>query len=220
MSLNAIHLRKLLKIMFLDRKGQISEIRKDIRGDIKKQSDENGSGGDFYGPFWADAKGHVFENLDLRESVKRRISANLKRANLYPQLCDGFLLWWNQRRRWTNRPFTKGTYLKKNVNFSDLDAVVKINNILSAQDGNRDDHFVYPYFSPKPVLTDESARLGLWMLNQAFPDIEFAELRILDIIRGQTFSIDRNPLIGNEGENFRRRYLDILALRDKLREDY
>lgn len=220
MAIENIHLRKLLKLMFLEQAPRQAALRSDIRDDLAREAGDVGGGGDFYGPFWFDAKGHVFGTGDLHTSVEERIAANANRANLYPLLRDGFLVWWNERRRWTNEPFRVGQSLKTSFHFPGLTAVVKIDSMLSVRDGQNVEHFVYPYFSPNPVLSEEAARLGLWLLASALPTVQHTELRILDVIRGVTFSIDRNPLRGNEEEQFRSRYQQLLLQRDRLRTQY
>jgi len=220
MALERIHLRKLLKILFLDSSAKRAAIRSDIRGDIASAAGLDSSGGDFYGPFWSDAKTYVFGGPDLRAVTDDRIKANPNRINLYPQLRDGFLLWWNERRRWTNKPFSPGQSIKARLYFSDLEATVKIDNILSVRDGLADERFVYPYFAPDPTLSEEAARLGLWLLIKALPKIEPDEFRILDVIRGQTFSLDRTPLIGNEEKEFHQRYLELINQRNVLKREY
>ena len=220
MALDRIHLRKILKIMFQDVNAQHSEIRKDIREEIRRESGLDGSGGDFYAPFWSDARQHIFGNAHLSELVDGRIAMNDRRAHLYPRLRDGFLLWWNERRRWTNEPFQPGRTLKCLFPFPGLDATIKVDSIISVRDGRGQEHAVYPYFSPQPVLSDEAARLGLWLLARALPNIDEHEIRILDVIRGTTFSLDRTPLLGNEEQSFRQRYGDILSARAALRALY
>jgi hypothetical protein len=69
------------------------------------------------------------------------------------------------------------------------------------------------------VLSEDAARLGLWLLAAALPAVSSDAIRILDVIRGQTFSLDRTPLRGDEEEDFRRRYLELLRLRDVLRSE-
>jgi len=219
MALEQIHLRKLLKILFLSPSRQRSELRKDIREDRIKAAGGEASGGDFYAPFWADAKDHVFANADLRTMVDRRVAANPRRRNLYPQLRDGFLLWWNQRRRWTNEPFQLGQPAKARFLFPDLNAMVKIDSILSVRDGLGDERLVYPYFAPEPALSEQGARLGLWLLTAALPMVPANAIRVLDVIRGRTFSLDRTPLVGNEEQAFQELYSDLLRRRDELRDD-
>ncbi|WPL55763.1 hypothetical protein [Qipengyuania profunda] len=220
MALENIHLRKLLKLMYLEPNTRRSALRTDIREDLRREAGEDGGGGDFYSPFWADAKAHVFGGPDLRVSTAERIAANARRSNLYPQLRDGFLSWWDERRRWTNLPFNPGRKLKARFKFPGFDAVVKIDNILTVVDGKGDEHVVYSYFAPEPALSADAARLGLWVLTQSFPTVPPSELRILDIIRGNTFSIDRTPLSGEEEIEFRARYARLVVERDKLRAEY
>ena len=220
MALENIHLRKLLKLLFLEERKRRSALRADIREDIRREAGDDAGGGDFYSPFWADAKSHVFGGADLRATTQARIAANSRRDNLYPRLRDGFLSWWEEKRRWTNQPFKPGRKLKARYRFPGLDATVKVDNILTVVDGSGDEHVVYSYFSPEPALTDESARLGLWLICQAFPGIPAEELRILDIIRGNTFSLDRTPLTGEEELEFRARYARLIRERDMLRKEY
>ena len=222
MTLRVIHLRKLLKIMYSEPNRRVSALRTDIREDIAREAGEQSGGGDFYVPFWSDAKDHVFDPVghDLHVATAARIEANYRRANLYPRLRDGFLNWWNDRRRWHNEPFQQAAPLRTTFQFPGVDAQVKIDNVLSVRDAININHFIYPYFSPDPLLSDEAARLALWLLTQAMPQINHNELRILDVIRGQTFSLDDNPLRGNEEEIFRRRYSALLDEWDELRKEY
>jgi hypothetical protein len=205
--------------LFLDPRKQQAAIRKDIWEDRIKAAGEESSGGDFYGPFWADAKRHVFAEADLRTMVDQRVARNPNRRNLYPRLRDGFLLWWNERRRWTNEPFRPGQPAKTRFQFPRLDVVVKVDNILSVRDGVGAERLVYPYFAPEPVLSEQAARLGLWLLVAALPAASPDAIRILDVIRGRTFSLDRTPLRGDEERELRRLYADLLRRRDELRDE-
>ena len=220
MSLQDIHLRKLLKILYLEGGARVSALRTDIREEIARAQGGGGTGGDFYGPFWRDAKDHVFDLEDIRAQTLIRIESNPGRANLYNRLRDGFLLWWDERRRWTNEPFVPAASLKNSVRLPGIDATIKVANVLSVRDGHDEDHFVYPYWFPEPALSDEMARLALWTLCQAFPNVAPEELRVLDVIRGQTFSLDRNPLHGDEGGVFQRRFNTALQQWQTLRREY
>lgn len=220
MALHNIHLRKLLKIFYLEKNRKTSALRADIREDIARDSGEFGGGGDFYAPFWFDAKNHVFEKRDLREATLERIAANPGRARLYPLLQDGFLLWWEEKRRWQNKPFKPSDWIKGNLKIEDIKANVKIDNVLSVRDSRGADHFIYPYFSPEPVFREEAARLGIWAISKALPELTINDVRILDVIRGNTFSPDRNPLLGNEEEVFLKRYGETLGQWNELRREY
>ncbi|WP_404334674.1 hypothetical protein AB2M62_13940 [Sphingomonas sp. MMS12-HWE2-04] len=221
MSLQNIHLRKILKIMYLEGGARIAALRADIREEIAREEGRAGEGGgDFYGPFWRDAKDHVFGATDLHEQTRIRIQGNPGRANLYGQLRDGFLLWWDERRRWTNEPFRPADAMKTVCRVAGVDADIKVANILSVRDGRDEDHFVYPYWFPDPQLSEEAARLGLWLLCEAFRTVDRAELRLLDVIRGRTFSLDRNSLQGDEPTIFHRRHAAALAQWNELRREY
>lgn len=220
MSLEIINLRKLLKLMYFDPRALTGALRGDIREDRDRERGLLGGGGDFYGPFWKDAKDHVFGWSDLGDTTSQRIEDNERRRNLYPQLRDGFLLWWNERRRWTNAPFEPIDTPKIRYRVPDLNVTVKVDCVLSVQDGRGDDHYVYPYWFPVPPLSDEAARVALWLLSQALPQIDPNELRVLDVIRGQTFALDRNPLSGDEAQIFSRNFLRLMQRREQLLAEY
>jgi hypothetical protein len=209
--------------MYLSPAKRVSALRDDIRSDRARATagpDDEG-GGDFYGPFWADAKAHVFGQGNLHDLVQERIALNWRRRDLYPRLRDGFLLWWDERRRWTNQPFQPGRVVRGRCDLPGLAATVKIDNVLSVRDAGGVEHYVYPYFFPEPPLDEQAARFALWLLGIALPpDVPREELRVLDVIRGQTFSIDRHPLRGNEEAAFRDRYASLLREREELARQY
>lgn len=220
MSLQSIQLRKLLKLGFASPSLRTSDLRDDIRAELRKIAGVKEDGNDFYLSFWADAKGHVYGSHDLHTATEGRIADNWRRKNLYPRLRDGFLLWWNERRRWTNAPFEPGPSLRGSYEIPELCALIKIDNIMSVRDGLGVDRFVYPYFAPEPEMTDDAARLALWMLGRALPDVPHHEIRILDVIRGRTFSIDRIPLLGDEEVRLRQMYETLVRERETLRKGY
>jgi hypothetical protein len=219
MSIEMIHLRKLLQLFYLPANRQTSKLREDIRNDRDRDGGGAGGGPDFFSGFWADAKGHVFGRADLHDGVRTRVESNPGRGRLYPQLRDGFLRWWNERRRWTNEPFRPAEVPRARFALEGL-GTIKIENMLAVRDARDADHFVYPYFCEEPLLSEEGARLGLWLLQRAFPHLAPEELRILDVIRGETFSTDRLPLRGDEEQVLRRRYQALLQRWRELREEY
>jgi hypothetical protein len=218
MSLEMVHLRKLLKIFYLEPRQQTSELRADIRQDIARDSRQVG-GGDFHAPFWRDARDHVFNAGDLYQAVESRIESNAGRERLYPILRDGFLRWWNERRRWTNEPFEPIEAPHARVVLEGL-GTVKVENLLAVRDAAGGNHFIYPYFAEQPALSEEAGRLGLWLLDRAFPAIPAEDLRVLDVIRGNTSALDRTPLQGDEESVFRRRYGTLLSRWQSLWEEY
>jgi hypothetical protein len=220
MSLELINLRKLLKLMYLDQRALTSELRMDIREERDRERGIPLGGGDFYGPFWRDAKDHVFGLSDLHDTTADRISGNDRRRNLYPRLRDGFLLWWNERRRWTNAPFEPIDTPTTRYRVPGIATTVKIDSVLAVQDGRGDDHYVYPYWFADPAINGEAARVGLWLLSQALPQILPEEIRLLDVIRGQTFSIDRDVLTGEEAAIFAAHFDRLSQRRRQLRDEY
>ncbi len=220
MSIYSINLRKLIRIFFAPQNLQISILRGDIRSEIAKAEGFESGGGDFYVPFWRDAKDHTIGAVDLHAATEARISMNERRLNLYPQLRDGFLLWWNERRRWTNEPFQEIRSPKGSLRLVRLNATVKIENFLSLQGREDDLHFVYPYFSPRPELSEQSARLMLWAIATANLGVPDDALRVLDVIRGNSFSIDNVGFDGGEEEEFSRRYRSTINLWESLWSEY
>ncbi len=209
MSLEKINLNTAVRLIFSPANRQTSELRADIRRENAKSEGFEG-GPDFYVPFWGDAKLHAVGSADLHECVADRIKRNPGRKRLYEALRDGFLLWWNERRRWTNEPFEPIAAPSTTIQ---LDSAIelKIQNLLAVRDASNTAHFVYPYFSEHAPLTERGSRLILWGLTTAFPDIDPTELRVLDVMVGRSFSIDRTPLSGRENAEFQ-------ALMEKLRQ--
>jgi hypothetical protein len=212
MALDRVHLNKLLKLFIMKEGLRKTAIRGDARDVMKKRDGEVSSiGGHFHLPFWKAAKGHAASRCDLRDEVKMLIEQNWRRKRLYPMLQKGFLSWWNERRRWINEPIAE---LPKAINssfgFTEIEGLVKVENLLSLQLGEGKFRYVYPYFTEKPSLTPAAAKLGLWLMGQALPNLDIRDMRILDVIRGETYSVDKYPLDGSEEESFRLRYRAIL----------
>jgi hypothetical protein len=211
MGLDRVHLRKLLKLFMMKDQLCSTAIRADAREAMRRMDEGSGPGGDFPIPFWRDAKDHAAGKTDLRESTAAQIEKNWRRKNLYPRYRDGFLKWWNEKRRWINEEIVElPKTIKSSVGFTEIDGVVKVENLLSLRLGDDKRRYIYAYFADKPMLTPETARLGLWLMGKALPQYEIADMRILDVLRGETFSTDKYPLIGDEEEAFKLRYRRIL----------
>lgn len=211
MALDRVHLRKLLQLFMLTEKTRASKIRQDALQTMKRRDEGPSPGGDFHLPFWSDAKAHAAGTADLRGSTLEQIRKNKGRARLYPMLEQGFLLWWNEKRRWINEPIaTLPKTIKSVYGFSDIGGTVKVENLLSLQIGEDRFRYVYPYFCEGPPINPEVACLGLWLINKALTELDPSEIRILDVIRGEAFSQDRYPFLGNEEERFALMYRRIL----------
>lgn len=221
MSFQMVGLGKLLNAMYADKAQRTTLLREDIRRDLKNQENSTKSkGGDFYGPFWSDAKRHVAGEIDLRAITPERIGKNKTRERLYPLLCDGFLLWWEEKRRQRNVPFTviDGNVRARYV-ATDL-GTVKVENTLSFTVGEGGHRILYPYFCEDPSLSEEAARLGLWVMSQCIGGYVPVALRLLDVLQSRSFSVLETPLAGNEEALFRSKYRAVLDEWDRLRSEY
>lgn len=217
MSIKIMHLNKFLRLCYMPEKELISALRADIRQEKKKESGGSGGGGDFYQSFWHDAKKHVTGEEDLSIATAERIAKNDNRKKLYPLLEDGFLRLW---RRGDNQNVTllvkspKGKYEPLGA-----DCTIKVESIMAISlDGK--ERLGYPYWFPNPVLFDEAARIGLWVMKNALPDQDENNMRIFDIIRSEFFSLGLSPFQGDEEALISANYLRIKNLRDKLELEY
>lgn len=220
-SIRKIHLNKLLKAFELPENKLISLLREDIRREISKENGVASGGGDFHSPFWSDAKHFASFGVDLRLSTANRVAANHRRKRLYPPLCEGFLNWWDNKRRWRNVPLKAyETSVKGRYEFDELDAVVKVENLLGLTIGEQESRLIYPYLPEEPSLTDRNGQLGLWLLSSALPEHNSHDMRILDVMRSDACSITNTPLRGDEEEIFTYKYKQIIEKWDNLKEEY
>lgn len=222
MSVKSIHLRKLLQLFYLSERELTTKLREDIRQEIAKLEGRSKPGGDFYVGFWTDAKRHVKGEVDLLKQTDIRIRDNKGRERLYKLLAEGFLKWWDEKRRWRNEPFeiidvkrVKGDY-----EFEELGAVVKVESLLCVRVGNDYNRLVYAYFSENPELPEEAARIGLWLMGEAVKDFSRDDNRILDVLRSRSYGLIDSPLQGNERNLFLQKYIHVLERWEKLREEY
>ncbi|MDO8288779.1 MAG: hypothetical protein Q7T44_06125 [Parvibaculum sp.] len=221
MSLEKIQLRKLLKFFYLDRSELVGALRNDIREEISRKPDEESGGGDFFGPFWGDAKKFAANEIDLHAATAERIESNRLRRRLYPLLQDGFLNWWNEKRRWRNEAFTIAERSPSGLfPIEEIGLTVRVENLLALHIEGGSNRAIYPYFSETPALSREAARLGLWVLNETISDYEVEDLRMLDILRSTSYGVTDCPFEGNERELFIRKYNHIKSEWDRLRREY
>jgi hypothetical protein len=220
MSIEKINLRKLLQLFFADGRLQRSLLLKDIREDRMKESGSRDSGGDFYGPFWADVKDHAAGRSKLAEQTEVRIAANATRARLYPILRDCFLDMWNEKMRWRNEPFEfVPKSVKAQLPIKALGAVVKIENTAAVKIWDGSHRVIYPYFCEAPPLPEEGARLGFWALKDALPEYRAEDFRIVDMQHRAYFRPVDIGMKGDEGKRFVQRYDALLQAWRKLRDE-
>jgi hypothetical protein len=220
MSIEKIHLRKLLRLFYADQRERRRLLVSDIGNDRNRAQNGSEDGGDFHGPFWADAKKHVAGKLDLRQLSKTRIETNKARARLYPLLTESFLSLWNEKIQWRNEKFeTYPISIKAQLYIEELGTTIKVENVVAVKIPDGSSRIVYPYFSETPTLPSEGARLGLWVLKEALTDFQAEDFRIVDILRGSYFRPMEIPTQGNERDLFVRKFDDILEEWRKLRDD-
>lgn len=221
MSIENIHLRKLLRLIYSPNNKRTSMLRADIRGELQKAVGKTSKGGDFHGPFWTDAKNHVAGIEDLHSKIKERVESNKGRKRLYDLLGDGFLEWWDEKRRWRNVPFeVLPESVKAQLLIPELGGTIKIENLLALKIGDQSHRIIYPYFSEEPPLPEEGQRIGLSVLNRGLSDYPIDDLRILDVLRGSSYGILDHALQGNENELLLSRYGDVLKEWKKLKKEY
>jgi hypothetical protein len=220
-SLQKIHLRKCLQLLYSPDRSRKSLLRRSIRAELAKDNAAISNGGDFHAPFWTDAKRHVagLEDLDSQSNV--RIQSNNGRARLYPELTKRFLEWWNEKRRWRNEPFRflPGS-VKSQLQVPELGIFIKVENTLALAIGDHSNRIIYPYFSEHPALSEEAVRIGLWLLSEALPEYDSDDLRILDVLRSASHGKSDVPFKGDERDLFLRNYAQVLAEWSALREEY
>lgn len=207
MSIEKIGLSKLLKIFGADDSLRRRLIREDLYRDRKKLEGFDGSGGDFYVPFWADAKSYVTNGQDLHIATKARIEDLRQRASLYPRLRDGFLEWLELSRRDTNQklvPSEKTVHARHD--FPEMQLTLKIDNVMALHVGNDRVRLVYPYFCKEHGLSERWGRVGIWLMKVTFPAFELDDMEIVDVMRGRSIAGRRGQLVGDEEQLFKGRY--------------
>jgi hypothetical protein len=220
MSIEKINLRKLLQLFFANDRKQQSLLLADIRNDRAKEAKDRESGGDFYAPFWSDAKDHVAGQSNLVRQTKIRVAKNKTRARLYPILTNCFLEMWNEKMRWRNEPFEfVPQSVKAQLPINELGTIVKIENTASLRIWDGTHRIIYPYFSETPILPEAGARLGFWALKEALPDYRAEDFRIIDMQHQAYFRPAEVGMNGDEQQQFVERYKALLKKWRKLRDE-
>lgn len=221
MAVKLIALNKLLQLIYLPEKDQTAALRRDITEDIRRQTRAEPGGGHFHMPFWSDAKNFVRNGTDLIAKTDARISDNKNRRRLYPLLAHGFMNWWNQSRRWQNEEFKSlDEVVKTRYAVGELGASIKIENTLALTLSGGSERIIYPYFAEEPPLRNEAIRVGVWLLGQALPAHSVNDIRIIDLLRGNSYGSVDFPLEGDEGSIFLFKYRALIEKWERLRKEY
>jgi hypothetical protein len=213
MSIGQINLRNLLQLLGADHRQRRQLLLKDIAKDRRKEETGASSrGGDFYGPFWADAKNHAAGLSDIVDQTRFRIDQNYRRDRLYKILRDSFLEMLRDKMRWTNEKFT---FSPKNIHgkllLDDINLTVKVENAADVHvyDGSR--RIMYPYFSEEPAIELEISRIGFWILAKCLPEIDPRDFRLIDLHRRAYIRFGDVGFRGDEENQLRVRYTDLIA---------
>jgi hypothetical protein len=220
MAIDVIHLRNLMRLILAEPALETKLLRTNIREHLAREEGGGGGGMDFYSPFWADAKGHARGTCDLRERTPVRVAASAQRRNLYPLLSNGFLTWWEERRRRRNEPFT---IIEAQVHGRcPLDGLgeIRVENNLAFMIGDDGIRVIYPYFNDEPEITVDMARVGLWVMSRALPQYDIQDMRVLDVIRARSYSIEEAPQTGTEERDVRAAYAVLVDRWNVLRAGY
>jgi len=222
MSILNVQLRKILRLFYANERLRRKLLLEDIRSDASKEGGgKRSNGGDFYGPFWADAKAHVTGTADLTRKTEIRIAANPGKTRLYRLLRDASLNIFEERLRWTNKPpVIRIESLNGRFEIAEMAATVRVQSVWLARVGGgfgELNYLIYPYFSEAPSLPDEGARLGLWAMSEALSEQPVAYLRIVDLLRQALFSPATYPLVGDERDIFVRRYRALILEWESLK---
>ena len=210
-----------MQLMLADGPRETSLMRRDINDHFSRARREPGDGGgDFHTAFWADAKHHADGSVDLRVATPARIAVNARRWRLYPELTRGFLAWWEERRRLRNEPFEIVEERIHGRLVLDGMGVIRVESNLAFTIGEDARRIVYPYFCEDPLMAEEVARIGLWAMSEAIPTYPIGDMRILDVIRGRSFSTIECPQRGTEEAEFRALYGGLLDRWRELRAQY
>jgi len=219
MSVLDIPLRKALQLFYANERMRRSILKEDIRLDRKKEAGGTRSqGGDFYLPFWSDVKKHIAGEGDLEKSTLSRIDGNKNFKRLYPLLKDGVLELLSAKLRWSNEPVEIiPQSVHGNLNIQEIGAIVRIRDALHARVREKYTRVVYPYFSEEPSLSEEGGRLGLWAMQQALPNLDPDDMRLIDPLRRVFFSPETTPLRGDEQAIFINKYKMLLSEWERLK---
>jgi hypothetical protein len=220
-SIQIINLNKLLSLCALPENKLITALKSDLNAERKKLAGRKSGGGHFHHPWWDVAKDHVIGEADLEESLPFLIAGGINRDRLYPMLTEAFLRWLDEFRRTTNLVISVSEEeVHKHYAVPGMGLTVKVDNLLALRLGEDNHRLVYPYFTETPVLSEEWARVGLWLMREALSEFDFTQMEILDVLRSRSFRGSSVFLRGNEESLFAAKYQRMVQLWTHFRPEY
>ena len=124
---------------------------------------------------------------------------------------------WDDEQRGTNElilPLEESVHARYNL--EDFNITVKVDNLLSLQIGQDRHRIIYAYFRDTPILPPRWIRVGLWPMQTALSDFEIEDMRILDVQRGNAYSVLNCPLNGDEEALLLARCHELMTLWTQL----
>lgn len=191
MTMDRLSLARFLELLQLPQPRRLKAIERDARRAVYGERFGKASdGGDFYGPFWSDAKRSAVEReFCLASATSDRIARNKARRRLYPQLLIGFQQGWNSLRssRITEAALELVSRLSVTIKGSEAEDHIHASNVLAVREPIGSLHITYPYFSKDVGLGERHARVGLRVLRQGFATAKPQSVAMLDVLRGNLF---------------------------------
>jgi hypothetical protein len=200
MAMDRLSLARFLELLQLPQPRRLKLIERDARKALyEERFGKLSDGGDFYGPFWADAKrSAVDRGFCLKSATDERISSNKSRRRLYPHLLEGFETGWTSLKAssFGEAALSLVMRLAVYVKGSEEEDHIRATNVLAVTESDRSLHITYPYFSKDVKLGMRHARLGLGVLRQGFATAQPKTVAILDVLHGSIY-IDSGEDIGD-----------------------
>lgn len=220
MSFELINLNKLLRICALHDDKARSALKREAYQDRRREEHPSESGGDFYGPFWSDAKSYATEGTDLELATSMRIERHGVRDRLYSVVCPQFIEWWQRFEGSMNEemaPLDENVHARREMD--GLGITVKVDNLLCFRIDPDRHRLIYPYFSEEPSLSSRWARVGIWVMSQVLEGFRVQDMVILDVHRARSFSVREIDLRGDEADIFAARIVELREVWEEILEE-
>ncbi|WP_420549900.1 hypothetical protein [Curvivirga sp.] len=221
MSILRPNLGKLIKFYSHSDKELIFDIKKDIELEFKHADALQGLCEyplpiPYYRAFWSRAKRHVYGYKDLNKALNeffKEFPSSYKKREPYNRAANQFLKWYDEKRRWRNEDFTedKSKYTFTSFHLGQENPIkLKNEDFLAIKLNNEQKKIIYSCFSPRTMISSEGARIALWIMQEAFPNVPANSFRFFDVLHARSYGLIDYQLIGNEKQLLSSRYKLIL----------
>lgn len=206
-------LAKLLRVLGASPNQQSTILKRDAYDTVRKVLSPGDRGGfNFYLPNHADFREHITGGRSLYTTTAQRLIDIGSAKNIYPNLRDGELTFWNSFRRSINGPVRA---LQPPTGVLTLGGAgqVRIEHLIYLE--YPDSHgtqrlalCMYPF--PWPVLRPGIARMGLAALERVVGKRVQGDIAILDAHRADLFRLSDQRFDGEEADRLWREYQWLL----------